>query len=149
MTHRRTIGLYIYEGVLLVFIICASLFGGSISALPLYFMEMLSLILILYFFLHYTNNSHLKIIYPSSFWCMVVFFVYIMAQCLPLPLSVLQSLSPKTALLYRQFLSVGSEQRLFRLSIYPFATQQGTLELLCLFSVFFVTINVIDKKKAN
>jgi O-antigen ligase len=83
---------------------------------------------------------------PASLF-MIIFLVVVLFQCIPLPMNMIRLLSSKTAVLYDKFLPAGSPAQWHTLSTYVFATQEKLVELVTLFSIFFITINITKTKQ--
>ncbi|MCM8819749.1 MAG: oligosaccharide repeat unit polymerase [Candidatus Omnitrophica bacterium] len=138
---------YIFDIFFTFLVIFSPLFYGLLLPLPFSIFQISSLFLIFLFFIYLSTNTTIKILYPLYWWLLLLFLLVIIFQIIPLPYQILNLISPKTAQFYKNFIDDFGISKLYTLSIYKFNTQQELLKYICFFSIFFVTLNVFNKKK--
>ncbi|MDD5194301.1 MAG: O-antigen ligase family protein [Candidatus Omnitrophica bacterium] len=135
------------ESFLIFLIIFSPLFYGSLLALPLSIIQLISLLILSLFLLKITLVPSSKIILPSAISLMAFFLLLVVFQLLPLPSFLATLFSPKGTVLTRAYLGSTSLFNLSQITIYPFNTKQELIKYICFFSIFFVSLNTIQEKK--
>jgi len=132
------------ETLIIIILLFSPLIYGGITALPIFIIESLSLLLI---FLFLFNNllkekfSLIKIpIIPIS-----LFIILILLQLTNLPSPVIYSFSPHTFLLYKNFRD--TPPAFANLSIYPETSLHHLLQFLSYLMIFLVVSNYLDSRK--
>ncbi|MCM8787708.1 MAG: O-antigen ligase family protein [Candidatus Omnitrophica bacterium] len=138
---------YIFNVYFIFLVIFSPLFYGLLLPLPFIIFQISCIFSIFLFFLYLLSNETIKIFYPSYWWLLLFFLLIIIFQITPLPYQILNVISPKTTYFYKNFIEDFEISKFYTLSIYKFNTQHGLLNYLCFFSIFFVTLNVFNKKK--
>jgi len=92
------------------------------------------------------RTSDSEVIYPSSTVFIALFFSILIFQLIPLPTGILKVISPKTFFLYKEYLPGFSRDNFYPVSVYSFATKKELLNLLPFFIIFFVTLNIVEKR---
>ncbi|MDD5432299.1 MAG: O-antigen ligase family protein [Candidatus Omnitrophica bacterium] len=138
------LGSFVIEAFLLSLVFFPPLIYGGVTNTPIFLIELISILLVFVFILKcfFKKEFHL-IRFP--FLPLVLFVCLILFQLLPLPLDFLSVLSPKTGLLFKDFMVNPASNH--SLSINP----ELTVSMLLLFSsylfIFFTVINYIDTIK--
>lgn len=136
----------IYECPLIFLIIFTPIFYGSVLPFTLALMQYISLFLFLSWLFQVGLSGKSFFIYPSCIWAMAIFFVIVILQCTPLPHNLQKILSEKTIQLYHQYSPGWADIKFSTLSIYPLATKVEMAKLFSYFCIFFVTLNIVNRK---
>ncbi|MDH5716852.1 MAG: O-antigen ligase family protein [Spirochaetia bacterium] len=111
----------------------------------------ISIYILLIFWLYYliTNGKSLYLekyisyIYIST----SAFLILLIFQVIPLPLSIIEYLSPKAYLLYTKVFSENTEKMYFTISLYPYASKNELMKFVAYFAIFFLIIQEIQSRK--
>ena len=127
-------------------VIFSPVFHGSLTPAPLSVIQFASFALLLSWGVRLIRVSGSEVIYPSSTFFVVLFFSILIFQLIPLPTVILKVISPSTLALYKQYLPDFTKSGFYPLTIYSFATKREFLNSIPLFFIFFVTLNIIEKR---
>jgi O-antigen ligase len=121
--------------------------GGDVLPFPFFVVEIIICLAFLAFCFSLYKEGNPAIIFPKSAIFFLCFILIAFIQCLPLPLALVNFISPKTVMLYENFLPDFSNRPFITISIYPHATYVEIIKMTNFFILFFVTSNIIKNKK--
>tara|TARA_B100000315_G_scaffold260522_1_gene322573 strand:+ start:2506 stop:3831 length:1326 start_codon:yes stop_codon:yes gene_type:complete len=147
MISKENIWNYIFEGGLILLVLFSSIFTGSVDQTSSYWLQIFIFLLVFLFLVKKLALNDSEFYYPKASIFLGLFFIFLVFQCLPLSLSILKIISPKTALLYHQALPAAFEKNLFSITIYSLATKKEAIKLFSFFCIFFITINTINTRR--
>jgi O-antigen ligase len=138
---------YVFNFFLIVLILFAPLFYGSLEPVPLSILQISTFLILLAFLLKTTINPSNGVIFPNGTLFLLIFFGLSVLQVIPLPCAIVKIISPKTIDFYQRYLVGFKEQGFCFLSIYPLNTKQELIKYVCFFSIFFIALNVVSERK--
>lgn len=138
---------FVFESLLIFLIISAPLFCASLSLIPLSILQLVCLFLLFLFLIKLIVNPTSKIISPPSVVLILSFLLIAFFQLLPLPYLLLKVISPHTAWAYQEYLPT-TNLNLYPLTVYPFETKQEIVKFISYLSIFFIVINVVERREA-
>jgi O-antigen ligase len=137
----------ILSGLLVFIIIFSCLARGAVAPFPLAIIESMAGIIISYWLIEMIIKKRLSFVKVSFLIPIALFFGLIFFQLLPLSLSFLKIISPKTAALYVYLMPQEVTKSFFCLSVYPYATILELLKIAVYFGIFVFIINKIETKR--
>ncbi|MCQ9206069.1 MAG: O-antigen ligase family protein, partial [Omnitrophica bacterium] len=146
MIKRDDFIVFSFEALLIFLILLAPLFAGSLLSVPSSVIQLVPFFLLFALILRIATGTEHKIFYPLGIFYLFGFFLIAIFQLAPLSKNLLQAISPKTAYLYQNYLSPQIEKSIYSLTLYPFSTKQELIKIFSFFCIFFVVINVVNKR---
>lgn len=147
MIKRDDFVVFSCEALLIFLILLAPLFSRSLYPISFSIIQLVSFFLLFALILRIATSTEHKIFYPLGIFYLFGFFFIVIFQLVPLSKNLLQAISPNTAYLYQNYLSPQIEKSLYSLTLYQFSTKQELIKIFSFFCIFFVVINVVNKRE--
>ena len=147
MKHIKSFFPSVSELGVILFIIFTPLFHGSVHLFGYAFSQSLAFLMFFLLLIRIFIVPDQPILYPSTIFIILAFFVLVFFQTIPIPPRVLSIISPKTFQLCQTYLGSAPARR-WTVSFYPFATTDGLVCLVAAFCIFFFVINMVEKKSS-
>ncbi|MCM8791829.1 MAG: O-antigen ligase family protein [Candidatus Omnitrophica bacterium] len=139
---------YLADFFLIFLIIFTPFFYGSVTAVGYIFMESFIFLFFTLWLIKMILGGNLLFLKTNLLITLILFVFLVIIQIIPLPLKIIEFISPKIAHIYRELLPLKSKVLpFFTLSICVNSTIDFLFKILSYFLIFFLIINYIQKKE--
>jgi len=136
----------VIEYLLIFLIIFSPVFYGSVTQIPLFIVEVVSLCAFLFLVIRSRIFNH-TIAYPAKTNLLLISLLLILLQMVLLPNPILKIISPHTQVLRQQYDQSFNAAGFSHLSFYSLATLEELIKLISFFLVFVCALNVFQKRE--